>query len=74
MEVFILTHLRAAFHVYTHWIQKMKGFCNVYKVIEKEHLSLMRKERPNVMSYADVGAWECSENTYFASWHLLAQS
>ena len=29
MDVFILTHLRAAFHVYTHWIQKMKGFCNV---------------------------------------------
>ena len=29
MEVFILTHLRSAFHVYTQWIQKMKGFCNV---------------------------------------------
>ena len=25
----------------------------------------MGKERPNVMSYADVAAWECSENTYF---------
>ena len=34
----------------------------------------MGKERPNVMSYADVAAWECSENTGFASWHLLAQS